>query len=66
MPLISIRLVRGRRDDEIRELVRRVSDAASETLDVPVERISVHVFELPPNRIGRGGRLADDPLDERD
>jgi 4-oxalocrotonate tautomerase family enzyme len=58
MPLISIRLAAGRSDDTLAALVATVSEAAAETLDVPVERIGVHLFELEPNRIARGGRLS--------
>ena len=61
MPLISIRLVAGRSPDELRTLVRDVSTAAAGALDVPVERVGVHLFELAPDRIGRGGRLRSDP-----
>ena len=56
MPLISIRLAAGRTDDQLAQLVANVSAAAAETLDVPLERIGVHLFELEPNRIARGGR----------
>lgn len=64
MPLISIRLVAGRSDYELRALVRGVSDAAAQALDIPVERVGVHLFELAPDRIGRGGRLVLDPEDQ--
>ena len=58
MPLISIRLAAGRTDETLAELVQDVSAAAAKTLDVPVERIGVHLFELEPNRVARGGKLA--------
>ena len=61
MPLISIRLVQGRSEPELSQLVREVSHAAAHSLDVPVERVTVHLFELEPSRIGRGGRLASEP-----
>lgn len=60
MPLISIRLVAGRSDEELRALVRGVSDAAADALDVPVERVGVHVFELEPRLVARGGELLAD------
>jgi 4-oxalocrotonate tautomerase len=60
MPLVSIRLVAGRDTEEIRTLVRKLSEAASEALQLPIERVRVHVIELPADRIGRGGRLASD------
>jgi 4-oxalocrotonate tautomerase family enzyme len=58
MPLISIRLAAGRSDDQLAQLVEAVSAATSHTLAIPVERIGVHLFELEPNRVARGGRLA--------
>jgi 4-oxalocrotonate tautomerase len=61
MPLISIRLRSGRSTEELRMLVKDVSEATSAALDVPVERVVVHLFELDPQHIGRGGELlADD------
>jgi phenylpyruvate tautomerase PptA (4-oxalocrotonate tautomerase family) len=61
VPLITIRLTAGRSDADLAELVRAVSSAAARALDVPIERISLHLFELPPDRIARGGRLLLDP-----
>jgi 4-oxalocrotonate tautomerase family enzyme len=60
MPLISIRLLKGRTDAQLRELVHEVSHATANSLDVPVERVTVHICELEPSRIGRGGRLVSD------
>lgn len=57
MPLISIRLAAGRSDEELARLVGGVSEAAAHALEVPVEKIGVHLFELEENRVGRGGRL---------
>lgn len=64
MPLISIRLKTGRSREELEDLVRGVSEATAEALDVPVEGVGVHLFELAPDRVGRGGRLGGDPGDE--
>lgn len=61
MPLISIRLKAGRSRAELEQLVHGVSHATADALDVPVEGIGVHIFELPADRIGRGGRLVDEP-----
>lgn len=60
MPLISIRLVAGRDRDTLSTLVRKVSEAASDALDVPLERVGVHIFEIDKDHIGRGGRLVSD------
>jgi 4-oxalocrotonate tautomerase family enzyme len=60
VPLISIRLVSGRSEEELRKLVLGVSAATSEALDVPLERVGVHLFELEPGQVGRGGKLLSD------
>jgi 4-oxalocrotonate tautomerase len=61
VPLITIRLVAGRSDAELADLVGAVSSAAAAALDVPIERVTVHVMELPATRVGRGGRLLREP-----
>lgn len=58
MPLISVRLAAGRTDEELARLVQGVSAATAEALDVPLERVGVHLFELEPNRVARGGKLS--------
>ena len=60
MPHVTIRIAAGRSTDEVRELVRRVSEAVSASLDVPIDAVGVHIFDLPADRMGRGGRLAGD------
>lgn len=60
MPAITIRLVGERSTEELRRLVRDVSHAAAGALDLPLERVSVHIFELPPDHVGRAGVLACD------
>jgi 4-oxalocrotonate tautomerase family enzyme len=57
MPLISIRLVAGRSHEELAALTRGVSEATAEALQVPVERVGVHIFELEKHLVGRGGEL---------
>lgn len=60
MPLISIRLVAGRPREDLARLAAAVSDAAAGALDVPVERIGVHILELDADHVARGGRLLSD------
>lgn len=60
MPLISIRLVAGRSAEELRALTLSVSRATAEALDVPIERVGVHIFELEREHVGRGGKLLSD------
>lgn len=62
MPLISIRLVAGRDVAQLRTLVSEVSKATATALDIPVERVTVHLLELALDRVGRGGELLGDVM----
>ena len=61
MPLISIRLAAGRDRATLGDLVAKVSLAAADALDIPLERVGVHIFELDGDHVGRGGRLVSEP-----
>lgn len=60
MPLVSVRLIAGRSHEELASLAQGLSDVVSETLGIPLERVRVHIFELEPDRIARGGKLVSD------
>jgi 4-oxalocrotonate tautomerase len=60
MPLVTIRLVSGRDTESIRALVERVSVAVSDSLELPLERVTVHVLELAGDRVAKGGKLVGD------
>ncbi|MCW3062923.1 MAG: Tautomerase enzyme [Solirubrobacterales bacterium] len=51
----------GRSDAEVGALVKALTEAVEAALGIDRERITVHVHELPPDRIARGGV----PLSER-
>jgi len=54
MPIVNISIAEGRRDDQIRELIRSVTTAVSTTLDAPVETVRVLVSEVPTTHWGSG------------
>jgi 4-oxalocrotonate tautomerase len=60
MPLISITLVKGRSQERIRTLTADVTEAVARALEVPPEVVSVHIHELEPDRVARGGILRSD------
>lgn len=64
MPAITIRLAGQRSTEQLRRLVKDVSEAAAGALDLPLERVTVHVFELPTDHVGRAGVLACDAAGE--
>jgi 4-oxalocrotonate tautomerase len=57
MPLVSITMAAGRPLEVRRRLVAAVTDAVATSLDLPSERIGVHLHELDPDQMARGGKL---------
>ena len=60
MPHIAITIRVGRTDDQVRSLVKGVTAAVSDALDVPTERVRIIVNELAGERIAEGGELVAD------
>lgn len=60
MPLVTITMRTGRTDDEVRELVSRVTEAVVSTVNVTPDRVRVLVHELEASRIAVGGVTAAD------
>ena len=57
MPIISIRLAKGRNIEQKRKLVAEVTRAVSETLDLPPEIISIQLHEFERENWATGGEL---------
>lgn len=57
MPIISIRLAKGRDIEQKRKLVAEVTRAVSETLDLPPDIISIHLHEFERENWATGGEL---------
>lgn len=55
MPIINVNLLAGRSNEVKAALIRRLTDAAVDTLDVPVEAVRVLLHEVPPEHWGAGG-----------
>lgn len=56
MPIISISIAAGRRPEQITALIREVTQAASVTLDAPLDTIKVIVTEVAHTHWGSGGQ----------
>ncbi|MFM9135999.1 MAG: tautomerase family protein [bacterium] len=56
MPLIQVTLVEGRTTEQKHALIRSLSDAMAESLEVPLERIRVAIYEVSTDEWGIGGQ----------
>ena len=54
MPVIQISIIEGRKPEQIRGMIRDVTNAVAENLDAPVETIKVLVTEMAPTHYGSG------------
>lgn len=60
MPFITVKILEGRTDEQKRALIEKVTDAVSETIDAPKERISVYIEEMQKNHFGTAGKRISD------
>ncbi|MDO1605451.1 2-hydroxymuconate tautomerase [Lactobacillus sp. YT155] len=57
MPIVHIDLVEGRSDDQLKKMVQDVTNAISQDVDVPKERIHIIINEMKKNNYSVGGIL---------
>jgi 4-oxalocrotonate tautomerase len=55
MPNVSITLLGGRPPEKKEELIKKVTDAITETLGVPKESVHIALYEVPKENIGEAG-----------
>ncbi|MFM1966154.1 MAG: hypothetical protein RL134_1879 [Actinomycetota bacterium] len=55
MPLIQVTMVEGRTLEQKHALIRNLSTAMADTLEVPLERIRVAIYEITADEWGIGG-----------
>lgn len=55
MPIVTIKMLTGRSDEQKRELVEKVTTAVSEGAKAPKERIHVIIEEMQSTDYGVGG-----------
>ncbi len=56
MPLIQVTMVEGRTVEQKHALIRNLSESMAETLEVPLERIRVAIYEITADEWGIGGQ----------
>lgn len=60
MPIVTVKMLEGRTDDQKRELVKKVTEAVTETTQAPPERVSVVIEEMAAENFGVAGtRMSD-------
>jgi len=55
MPIVTIKMIEGRTDDQKRDLVEKVTVAISESVDAPKENISIIIEEMQKSHYAIGG-----------
>lgn len=57
MPIVTIKMIEGRTDDQKRALVEEVTQAVSKTVNAPKENVWVVIEDMPKNNFGTAGVL---------
>lgn len=65
MPIITIQMMEGRSQEQIKSLIARVTDTIAEELDSPKERIRVLITVIPPTHWGIAGVPASERIAPR-
>lgn len=55
MPIVTIKMLEGRTDDQKRDLVEKVTAAISESVDAPKENVSIIIEEMQKSHYAIGG-----------
>ena len=55
MPIVQISLIAGRTPEKKEHLIRRVTDAIVEVLQIPADRVRIVLNEVPKENLGYGG-----------
>ena len=62
MPIVQIILLPGRTPRKKEELIKNVTNAIADTLEIPKDRVHIVLNEIPKENIGDGGV----PLSQKD
>lgn len=55
MPIVQISLIAGRTPEKKEALIKNVTIAVADTLQIPTDRVHIVLNEVPKENIGRGG-----------
>ena len=57
MPIVQISMIQGRTPEKKEQLIKKVTEAITEVLKVPADRVHVILNEVPKENIGVAGVL---------
>ena len=57
MPILQVELLKGRTVEQKREMVRKITDAVTETLNCPKEVVSIIIREMELENFAKAGVL---------
>ncbi|MFN2744646.1 MULTISPECIES: 2-hydroxymuconate tautomerase [Bacillus] len=60
MPYVTVKMLEGRTDEQKRNLVKKVTEAVSETTGAPAEKIAVMIEEMKKEHYGVAGKRISD------
>ena len=55
MPIVQISMIQGRTPEKKAELIKKVTEAIVETLQIPKDRVRIVLNEVPKDNLGYGG-----------
>jgi 4-oxalocrotonate tautomerase len=55
MPIVQISMIQGRTKEKKEELIKKVTDAIVEALQIPPDRVHIILSEVPRENLGHGG-----------
>jgi 4-oxalocrotonate tautomerase len=55
MPIVQISLIQGRTAEKKEGLIKKVTDAIVDALQIPKDKVHIILNEVPKENIGRGG-----------
>ena len=55
MPIVQISMIEGRTPEKKEQLIKKVTDAIIEVLQVPADRVRIVLNEVPKENLGYGG-----------
>ena len=60
MPILQVEMLKGRTLDQKREMVKKVTDAVTETLNCPKEAVRIIIREMESENFANAGVLKSD------
>ena len=55
MPIVHISMIAGRTPEKKEKLIKKVTDAVVESLEIPADRVHIVLHDIPKENIGDAG-----------